>query len=97
NPDSDLAAAVAELDGSRWTTGSFAFVDEAAAPDGTLRRSYRIIGPVDPPFPNGQTDAFYFLRPPYLVILDLYSADSTESTLVPTFQQILDSLRIKNA
>jgi serine/threonine protein kinase len=92
--DSDLAQAVEELDSDRWNE-SFEFVDESTAPDGTIRRSHRVIGPVDPPFPNGQTDTFYFNRAPYLVILDLYSADSTANTRVSMFQQILDSLRIK--
>lgn len=94
--ESDLAAAAEQFDSTRWND-SFVFIDEATAPDGTLRRSYRLVGPVEPPLPNGQTDTFYFNRAPYLVILDTYSADSTSSTLVPTFQQILDSLRIKSA
>jgi serine/threonine protein kinase len=71
------------------------FIDEAEAEDGTIRRSYRLIAVEEPPFPPGQLDIFYFDRSPYLVALHMYSADQTGNTLVQTFQQILDSLRVR--
>ncbi len=74
---------------------TLSLIDEAAAPDGTVRRSYRMVGAQNPDFPPGQLDVFYLNRAPYLVSLNLYSADSTGSTLVPLFQQILDSLQVK--
>ncbi|MCB9457030.1 MAG: hypothetical protein H6671_13665 [Anaerolineaceae bacterium] len=48
-----------------------------------------------PAFPQGQMDVFYMARAPYLVVMQVYSADSLGDTLVPTFQMILDSLRTK--
>jgi serine/threonine protein kinase len=79
--------------------GNLNLIDEAAAEDGTLRRSYRMETPGEnnPPFPPGQLDVFFFNRSPYLVLLHTYSADSTGNTLVQTFQQILDSLRVATA
>lgn len=77
------------------TQSTLTFIDEARAPDGTLRRSYRLVGATNPAFPPGQVDMFYLNRSPYLVVLSTYSADSTGNTLVGTFQSILDSLRIR--
>ncbi|MBI5667491.1 MAG: serine/threonine protein kinase [Chloroflexi bacterium] len=76
---------------------SLTLIDEATAPDGTVRRSYRMVGADNPAFPPGQLDVFYLNRAPYLVAVNMYSADSTGNTLVPTFQQILDSLRVNAA
>ena len=70
-------------------------IDELTAPDGTLRRSFRLDGESEPAFPQGQMDVFYMARAPYLVVMQVYSADSLGDTLVPTFQMILDSLRTK--
>jgi hypothetical protein len=73
-----------------------AAVDEAAAPDGTVRYSYRLDGKGGQPvFAAGQLDVFFMQRGAYLAVLELYSADSTGNKLVPTFQSILDSLRVK--
>ncbi|MCU0498152.1 MAG: protein kinase [Anaerolineae bacterium] len=68
-------------------------IDEATAPNGTLRRSYRVnaAAPFNPP---GQMDVFYQAQGDQLSILELYTADSTANTLVPTLQLILDSLRV---
>jgi serine/threonine protein kinase len=73
------------------------FIDTAAAQDGSIRRSYRLDGPTNPPFPPGQTDVFFMRRGNDLVVAETYSSDSTGNTLVPTFQMILDSLRIKSS
>lgn len=69
-------------------------IDTTTAPDGTIRRSYRLDGSSNPP---GQTDIFFMRRGSQLVVAEAYSADSTGNTLVPTFQMILDSLRIKSS
>jgi serine/threonine-protein kinase len=72
-----------------------AFLDESAAPDGSLRRSYRLTQPQpDSEFPVGQLDLFYLWRGEYLVVIDTFTADETGNTLVPTMQRILDSLRV---
>ena len=71
-------------------------IDEAAAPDGTIRRSYRLQGETDPQFPVGQSDVYFLNRAPYLVVLETYAADSQANTLITTFQNILDSLRVKS-
>lgn len=70
-------------------------IDEAVALDGTVRQSYRLHGPTQPPFPPGQLDVFYLNRAPNLVILEMYSADSYGNRMVSTFQQILDSFQVK--
>jgi serine/threonine protein kinase len=75
---------------------NLSLIDEAVAPDGTLRRSYRLVNMSDPRFPPGQMDVFYLNRSPYLAVLETYSADSTGNALVPTFQMIFDSMRIKS-
>ncbi|MBZ0278371.1 MAG: hypothetical protein K8I60_19650, partial [Anaerolineae bacterium] len=72
-------------------------IDEFTAPDGTLRRSYRTDGQMDAAFPPGQVDVFYVARDPYLAVLQMYSADSLGDSLVPTFQQVLDSLHVSAA
>lgn len=72
----------------------FTLIDESEAPDGTIRRSYRVTA--DAPFnPPGQIDLFYQTRGDQLSIMELYTADSTQNTLVPTLQLILDSLRVR--
>ncbi len=72
------------------------FIDTAAAQDGSIRRSYRQNG-ANPQFPPGQTDVFFMRRGGDLIVAETYSADSTGNTLIPTFQMILDSLRIKSS
>jgi serine/threonine protein kinase len=72
--------------------GSLKLIDEAVAPDGTERYSYRATAGDYPP---GQLDVFFLDRKPKLVVVELFSADSTGNNLVPIFQQVLDSLRMK--
>lgn len=94
--DNQFKAAIDDFDGKYITPRtSLTLIDERTAPDGTLRRSYRMVGAENPAFPPGQLDIFYLNRSPYLVAVNLYSADSTDNTLVPLFQQILDSLQVK--
>jgi serine/threonine-protein kinase len=74
--------------------GSLLPIDEAAAPDGTLRRSFRRPAAE---LESGQMDVFFIARGPYLAVVQMFSGDSQGSALVPTFQQVLDSLRVKSA
>ncbi len=69
-------------------------IDSGTAPDGTIRYSYRMVNFPDPPHPPGQLDVFYLNRAPYLVVVNMYSADARGNTLVSTFQDILDSLQV---
>jgi serine/threonine protein kinase len=69
-------------------------IDEASAPDGTIRQSYRHTSDSNTPLP-GQVDVFFINRAPQFVILEVYSADEMGNQLVTTFQSILDSLQVK--
>jgi hypothetical protein len=71
-------------------------IDESTAPDGTIRRSNRLVNSPEPPFPPGQQDVFFINRAPNLVILEVYSSDEMGNRLVGTFQSILDSLQVKS-
>ena len=90
----DFASADARYDADFGNTVGRALIDEATAPDGSLRRSYRV---VDSPTAPGQVDAFYLKRAPYLIVVEVYSADSTGNQHVPAFQSILDSLQVASA
>jgi hypothetical protein len=73
--------------------GSLKLIDESIAPDGTERYSYRAkVGD----YPPGQMDVFFLDRKPHLVVVEMFSADSTGNALVSTFQNVLDSLRMKD-
>ncbi len=91
-------AAIVQYDERRLSQRSnLTLIDEATFTDGSVRRSYRMEGPVGengPDFPPGQLDVFFLNRAPHFVVLNTYSADSTGNELVGTFQAILDSLRI---
>ncbi len=90
----DFASAVKVYDANFGSTTGRELIDEAMSPDGSLRRSFRVIsGPTAP----GQVDQFYFNRAPYLVVVEIYSADSTGNQFVPVFQDILDSLQMTPA
>lgn len=71
----------------------FALIDTAAAPDGTLRYSYRVED-AQAQLPYGQIDLFASRRGAYTVILELYAADSRGDELVPVFQHVLDSVHV---
>ncbi len=68
-------------------------IDEQQYENGTVRHSYRTTGFDD--FPAGQVDVFLLPHADHLMVMELYSADSVGNVLVPTFQQILDSLRLR--
>ena len=84
---------------ARWEQANapapnYTLIDEAEAPDGTLRRSYRAAaGSLE----AGQRDVFFIEREGLAVVVDMYAADRYGSTLVPLYQQVLDSLRIRPA
>jgi serine/threonine protein kinase len=93
--DEAYTAAVDDYTSQRFAAGDnseFSFIDMEVAADGTVRQSYRRVGSALPP---GQVDVFYLQRSSYLVVLEMYSPDTTGSELVPTFQNILDSLTVK--
>ena len=96
--DADFEQIVADYSG-RYYEGergeNLDLIDESSAPDGTIRQSYRLFGDVQPPFPPGQLDAFFINRAPNLVVVEMYSSDAMGNQLVPTFQNILDSLQVK--
>ncbi len=73
------------------------FIDAETAQDGSVRRSYRTDGPDEQNFPPGQTDFFYLNRGKYLVVVEMYASYQEGNDLVPTFQQVLDSLRVTQA
>jgi serine/threonine-protein kinase len=84
---------------ARWEQANapapdYRLIDEAEAPDGTLRRSYRVVAST---LEAGQRDVFFIERDGVAVVVDLYAADRYGSTLVPLYQQVLDSLRIRPA
>ncbi len=70
------------------------FLDSATAEDGSIRHSYRLDGANDQNFPPGQTDNFYLDRGKELVVVQMYTAYATGNDLVPTFQSVLDSVRV---
>ena len=70
------------------------FLDSATADDGSIRHSYRLDGANDQNFPPGQTDNFYLDRGKSLVVVQMYTAYATGNDLVPTFQSVLDSVRV---
>jgi len=74
----------------------YTLVDEAKAPDGTVRRSYRMtqaVGDLQP----GQIDVFFRADGKGVAVLELYTADSdaTNRTMLTALQLILDSWRLK--
>ncbi len=90
---SDLAASFDEhaIDPSL----QLAFIDSATAEDGTIRRSFRLTGSNDESFPSGETDNFYLDRGKKLAVVQMYTAYATGNDLVPTFQAVLDSVRVR--
>jgi serine/threonine protein kinase len=79
------------------------FIDGNVADDGTVRRSFRIpdredeaLGTFNTLDRPGQLDVFFSAQGGNLVVLEMYTADSTGNTLVPRLQLILDSLRVSS-
>lgn len=89
-PGEDVMRTAASYD-ETTTTAAYTALDESVAPDGTLRRSYRIDR--EETGQSGQVDRFYMERGGYLLVLEMYTADETGNEWVPTLQNILDSVR----
>jgi serine/threonine protein kinase len=79
------------IDSASWT-----LIDEATAENGMLRRSFRVEN--DATLADGQIDTFYMEQGEYLVVVEMYTADSVagDTETLATLQTILDSLRIKS-
>lgn len=71
-------------------------IDEATAPNGTVRRSYRLVSERGG-FGPGQMDVFFIPNDTGLIVLELYASDAiaADSTTLATLQLVLDSLRVK--
>ncbi len=69
------------------------FIGQAAAPDGTIRRSYQV-DETNTGFQPGQLDIFYRLSGETLVVIDVFTAWDAADSLVPTMQNIIDSIRV---
>ncbi len=86
-------AAVSDFDANNYQGAGYTFIDQTTAPDGTLRRSYKMNDQRD--FPPAQVDVFYRDNGESFGVLELVTADFSGNSLVPTMQLILDSLRLK--
>lgn len=93
--DSDLQTVV-----NRYTETYYAPRDELSRIDavvdvanGTVRQSYDSGGFAG--FGEGQLDVFYFVAGDRLAVIELFSADETGNSLVPTLQSVLDSVRVR--
>lgn len=81
----------------RWQE-ELTFIGQAAAPDGTIRRSYQMgVGETNTVFQPGQLDIFYRMVGDTLVVIDVFTAWDAADALVPTMQNIIDSIRITQA
>ena len=97
-PSNDFQAAMDAFDAQQVRPQTkLHFIDAETAEDGSVRRSYRADGPDEQNFPAGQTDFFYLDRGKYLVIVEMYASYQEGNDLVPTFQRVLDSLRVTQA
>lgn len=90
----DFRAQVDRYEAEHFPPGAFSRIDETTAPDGTIRRSYRLTGDTAQGLEAGQTDVFFREASPWFVALELYAADRWGDALTPVFQQVLDSLRV---
>lgn len=97
-PSSVFSAAVDAFDAREMNNQPFlTYLNGDTAEDGSIRHSWRLDGENEQNFPPGQTDNFYLNRGKYLAVVQVYSSYGTENDLVPTFQQVLDSLRVLQA
>ena len=87
--EQDVAAYV---EGEYTATDGLSLIDNQRFPDGSVRYSYRAATLMG--FPAGQLDAFFLPRGDVVAVVELYSADALGNELVPTFQQILDSVQV---
>lgn len=93
--DADFAALVEAFEAREIENQLFlTFLDAATFEDGSIRRSYRLSGETPQGFTPGQTDNFYLARGDTFVVVQMYSSYELGDDLVPTFQSVLDSVRI---
>jgi serine/threonine-protein kinase len=90
-----LNAFIAGYQAERFPASAFRFIDEVTAPDGTVRRSYRLVDENAAGLEPGQTDVFFRQAGADYLTLELYAADRRGNELTPLFQQVLDSLRLE--
>jgi len=76
------------------TAPSYFFIDADEAPDGTIRRSYRVED--DETLANGQLDVFFMEKGAFLAVIEMYTSDAigNNDAQIAQLQQILDSVRI---
>ncbi|HYO88534.1 MAG TPA: protein kinase [Candidatus Limnocylindrales bacterium] len=89
----DFRAEIDRYEQAHFPADAYSLIDEATAPDGTVRRSYRLSGQTAAGLAAGQTDVFFRAAPTFTA-LEMYAADRWGSDLTPVFQQVLDSLRL---
>lgn len=71
------------------------FIDEEVAPNGDIRRSYRVNGYQD--LANGQIDIFYIEQAGFLAVVEMYTSDAAaDDAQLTALQTILDSVRISS-
>ena len=76
--------------------GTYRYLDESIAPNGSVVRSFETIGVQEPdPLANGQTDFVYMNYGEILVIFSAYSAYDIGNDQLQLFNAILDSLSIR--
>lgn len=98
NANSDFNAAVDSLTAQvLQAPEAFKLLDEAVAEDGAIRRSYRFAGMENSAYAPGQTDNFFLNRGDEIALVQIYSSDAAGNEYVPTFQSVLDSLRVRQA
>lgn len=99
--DSYVQVALVIVDSGERTVAAYtanydddALIDEETAPDGTVRRSYRIENLSSRR--NGQLDAFFTVEPQRLVVLEVFTADAiaADAVVLETLQLLLDSLQL---
>ncbi|MGJ3238699.1 MAG: serine/threonine protein kinase [Anaerolineae bacterium] len=84
----------ARYDATYYAVRDWQVIDDAQADDGTQRISYRIED--DAELDNGQVDVFYRVQNGFLLVVEMYTADSVASDfdLIADFQTILDSIQL---
>jgi hypothetical protein len=94
--EADFERAISDYDRERIAPqADLSLLNEQTLAEGAMRRSYRLTyGNSNTIFRPGQTDIYYLNRAPYLVVVDVFTADETGNSLLPTMQNILDSLRL---
>lgn len=84
-----------DAEAMRGVPSTYSLIDEAVAPSGVMRRSYRVEGASAQAAAPGQVDFYFYpIGSGQMSIIEMYAADSLGDAAVSTFQQMLDSLRL---